>query len=266
MSHALTTERKAPEPGWSEWFARVLHLDLWLLGLLAALSAVGLFVLYSASGHSATTLANQMQRLGLGLLVMTACAQAPPELYRLAAPWLYGLTVFLLVLVLILGDDAKGALRWLDIGLVRFQPSEFMKLAMPLTVAAYLHRQPLPPRPQVLLVVAALIALPTLLIVKQPDLGTALLIVTAGSLALFFSGLGWRWMLATVAIVAVAAPVLWQFLHDYQRKRVLTFLDPETRSAGRGLSHHTEQDRHRQRRPVRQGLAQRHPGQARFSA
>ncbi len=234
MTDSLSPERRAPDPGWSEWFARVLHLDLWLLGLLCGLSALGLFVLYSASGHSMDVVASQMQRLGLGMLILFACAQAPPDLYRLSAPWAYGITLALLVLVEVLGDHAKGAVRWLDIGLVRFQPSELMKLAMPLAIAAYLHRQPLPPRPQVLGAVLALITVPTLLVAKQPDLGTALLIVTGGAFALFFSGLGWRWMLAAAASVAAALPVLWHFLHDYQRKRVLTFLDPELDPLGAG--------------------------------
>ncbi|MEK6806874.1 MAG: rod shape-determining protein RodA [Pseudomonadota bacterium] len=234
MSNTLSTEQRAPAPGWSEWFARVLHLDLWLLSLLFALSALGLLVLYSASGHSMDVVANQMQRLGLGMLVLFACAQLPPDLYRLAAPWLYGITLVLLILVLTLGDDAKGAVRWLDVGLFRFQPSELMKLAMPLAIAAYLHRRPLPPRPQDLVAVLMMIVVPVLLVVKQPDLGTALLIVAGGGFALFFSGLGWRWILATMASVAAAAPVLWHFLHDYQRKRVLTFLDPELDPLGAG--------------------------------
>ncbi len=234
MSKALATEQRAPDPGWSEWFARALHLDLWMLGLLLALSGLGLFVLYSASGHSMDVVANQMQRMGLGMLVLFACAQMPPDLYRLAAPWLYAITFVLLLLVLALGDHAKGAVRWLDIGLFRFQPSELMKLAVPLAIAAYLHRQPLPPRLPVLLVVLAMVAAPTLLIVKQPDLGTALLIVAGGGFALFFSGLGWRWMLGAAASLAAALPVLWHFLHDYQRKRVLTFLNPELDPLGAG--------------------------------
>ena len=116
-----------------------LHIDLWLGLLLLALGVVGLLVQYSASGHSMAVVINQAERLGLGFGVMIIAAQAPPEFYRRSAPWLYGFGVLMLLAVLVLGDHAKGAQRWLDLGVLRFQPSEILKLAMPMAVAAYLH-------------------------------------------------------------------------------------------------------------------------------
>lgn len=231
---SLTPHRSGPEPTWNEWFARVLHLDLWMLGLLMTLGVLGLFVVYSASGHSVDYLINQGERLLIGLAVMTLIAQVPPDIYRQLAPWVYGFTLLLLTLVPVLGDHAKGAVRWLDLGFVRFQPSELMKLAMPLTVAAFLHTRTLPPRFSTLLLVMVIIAVPSVLIMRQPDLGTSLLVIAAGLFALFFGGLGWRWIAAAAAAVAAAGPVAWSLMHDYQRRRILTFINPESDPLGAG--------------------------------
>ncbi len=210
------------------------HFDLWLGLLLLALGVVGLLVQYSASGHSMDVVVSQAERLGLGFAVMIVAAQAPPEFYRAAAPWLYGFGVAMLLAVLVLGDHAKGAQRWLDLSVLRFQPSEILKLAMPMAVAAYLHTRPLPPKPQTILVTLAIIGIPTVLIAMQPDLGTAMLVLAAGVLALYFGGLGVRWILLVIAAATAAAPLLWFKLHDYQKNRVLTFLDPERDPLGTG--------------------------------
>jgi cell elongation-specific peptidoglycan biosynthesis regulator RodA len=210
------------------------HLDPWLLALLLALCTVGLFTLYSASGRSTDMVVGQAERLVLGLVVMLALAQAPPDWFRLAAPWLYGFSLLLLVLVLVLGAHAKGAQRWLDFGFFRFQPSELMKLGMPLTVAAYLHRRSLPPSLLTTLTALLIIAVPTALIAVQPDLGTAMLVMVAGLLALFFGGLRLRWILGAVVAVTAAAPLLWLRMHDYQRQRLLTFLNPSRDPLGAG--------------------------------
>jgi rod shape determining protein RodA len=161
-------------------------------------------------------------------------AQAPSELYRAAAPWLYAGTLLLLVLVLVLGDTAKGAQRWLDLGIVRFQPSELMKLAVPMMVAAFLHSRILPPRLPTVLATLVLIGLPAVLVMVQPDLGTSLLIIAAGGFSLFFAGLRWRYMVVAALTVAATLPVLWGRLHDYQRGRILTLLDPERDPLGAG--------------------------------
>lgn len=227
------THNSRPEPTLADWLER-WHLDLWLLTLLSALSIIGLVVLYSASGHSIAQVLNQAERLLIGFIVMAIVAQAPSEIYRAAAPWLYGVTAILLILTLMLGATAKGAQRWLDLGIVRFQPSELMKLAMPLMVAAFLHQRSLPPRLSTIAITLVLIALPTGLIAKQPDLGTALLVVAAGMFALYFSGFAWKWIIGAVVLIGAAAPVLWNKMHDYQRQRILTLLDPESDPLGAG--------------------------------
>jgi rod shape determining protein RodA len=232
MSSTSTALPRGPELGWDAWLARA-HLDLWLTVFLLTLGTLGLCVLYSASGHSMDMVASQGQRFVLGLVVMLVCAQIPPEVYRAAAPWFYGVTVLLLIAVLALGDESKGARRWLDLG-VRFQPSEMMKLAMPLMIASFLHGRALPPRAPAVLATLALVALPSGLIVVQPDLGTGVLVICAGVFALYFGGWGWRWIAAGAAGFAAAAYPLWHSLHDYQRQRVLTFLDPESDPLGAG--------------------------------
>jgi rod shape determining protein RodA len=232
MSTPTTALPGAPDVGWDTYLARA-HLDLWLALLLLLLATIGLSVLYSASGHSAEMVFSQAQRLVLGFAVMLLCAQVPPEIYRALAPWFYGVTVLLLLAVLLLGDESKGARRWLDLG-VRFQPSELMKLGMPLCIAAFLHTRSLPPRVGVVLLTLMLIGVPSLLIVVQPDLGTGLLVICAGVFALYFGGWGWRWIAVGISSAAAAAWPLWHFLHDYQRQRVLTFLDPESDPLGAG--------------------------------
>ncbi len=224
---------RKPEPGWGDWM-ETWHIDLPLLLLLMLVASVGLFVQYSASGHSTDAVWSQLQRLALGFAAMFAVAQAPPDVYRAISPWAYGLTVLLLMLVLALGDTAKGAQRWLDLGVLRFQPSELMKLAMPMTVAAFLHHRRLPPTLFTIGLVLLLIGMPVGLIMKQPDLGTALLVFVAGSFALFFAGLQWRWIIGSLMAVAAAAPLLWERLHDYQRQRILTLLNPESDPLGAG--------------------------------
>lgn len=233
MSTALTPAPHSPAATWSERLLR-LHVDVWLVGLLAAVGCMGLLVLYSASGGSAAEVFAQFQRLVLGFVVMITLAQVPPDYYRAGAPWFYAAGTLLLVLVLLLGDHAKGAQRWLDLGVLRFQPSEMMKLAMPMMVAAWLHGKPLPPSWREVLATIALIGLPSVLVMVQPDLGTALLVMAGGGFALYLGGLSWRWILGALAAVAAAAPLLWYRLHDYQRNRVLTFLDPESDPLGTG--------------------------------
>ena len=222
-----------PEPGMAD-LLESWHIDMWLLLLLAGVAGAGMFVIYSASGHSIPAVVNQAERFLLGLFVMAVVAQAPPEFYRMMAPWLYGLTLLLLLLVDVIGDHAMGAQRWLDLGFIRFQPSELMKLAMPMTLAAFLHHRRLPPRPLTLLGALVILGVPTVLIMIQPDLGTSMLVIAAGGFTLFFAGLQWRWILGALAAVGAAAPILWERLHDYQRKRILTLLDPESDPLGAG--------------------------------
>ncbi|HET7931560.1 MAG TPA: rod shape-determining protein RodA [Rhodanobacteraceae bacterium] len=209
------------------------RLDLPLLIALAVLAMIGLTVLYSASGLDTGTVVGQAVRFGIGAVLLVAVSRIPPSLLRAWTPWFYVFGVLLLVIVKVLGEGA-GASRWLDIGVIRFQPSELMKLAMPMMVAWYLHPRPLPPRWRDIAAIALLIGAPTLLIVKQPDLGTAILVAASGMFVLFLAGLPWWKIGAMAAGLAASAPVIWHFLHDYQRQRVLTFMHPESDPLGSG--------------------------------
>ena len=172
----------------------------------------------------------------IGFVLMTVAAQISPRQYRILAPWGYVISLVLLIAVLVAGVGAKGAQRWLDLpGLPRFQPSELVKLALPLSIAWYMSRRPVPPRFLDLVKATVLVLIPSVLIFKQPDLGTAILISTSGLLVLFFAGMSWWLILSMVAIVSALAPVMWFFvMHDYQKQRVLTFLDPESDPLGTG--------------------------------
>jgi len=216
-----------------------LHLDGPLLVSVLAVCVAGLVVLFSAAGEDVGVFLRQAARVGLGLAVLIAVAQVPPRILRAVAPWLYALGVLLLVAVALVGDVAMGAQRWLDLGFIRFQPSELMKIAVPLACAWFLHDRPLPPDLRSLVVLGIAILVPVLLIAEQPDLGTALLVAAGGGLVVLLAGLQLRYMLGLGALFAAAVPVLWHFLHDYQRQRVLTFLNPQNDPLGAG--YHTIQ-------------------------
>ena len=213
-----------------------LHLDGPLLFGLLAVSVLGLFVLYSASGENSELVVRQGIRVVVAATAMLVIAQIPPKFLRLWAPWIFVGGLALLGLVLAVGEIGKGAQRWLDVGLVRFQPSELMKLAVPMMAAWYLHERPLPPRLRESALVVLLISLlPAALIAKQPDLGTALLIAASGILVILLAGMSMRLILGCGALALAAAPLLWYFvMHDYQRQRVLTFLNPESDPLGSG--------------------------------
>jgi len=212
----------------------VFHIDLPLLAGLLLLAGFGLIVLYSASGENFAQLERQTLRIVLALGVMLAIAQVNPTTLRRWSPWLYAVGLAMLVAVLVFGHTGKGAQRWLDLGIVRFQPSEMVKLAVPLMIAWYLAEKRLPPSWQRLSMAAVMIALPVALIAKQPDLGTALLVASAGIFVLFLAGISWRLIGALMIAGAAAAPVAWYLMRDYQRQRVLTFLDPEKDPLGAG--------------------------------
>ena len=211
-----------------------LHLDGQLLLALSAIAVLGLGILYSASGQNEALLWRQMMRFGLAMTALIALAQVSPKYLRLWAPWVYALGVLLLVIVTFAGEASKGAQRWLDLGVIRFQPSELMKLAVPMMCAWLLHERPLPPDLKLLALMAIVILVPVGLIAEQPDLGTALLIAASGILLVLLAGLRTRVIVAVLALVPALAWVAWGFLHDYQRKRVLTFLDPESDPLGAG--------------------------------
>ncbi|HWJ05747.1 MAG TPA: rod shape-determining protein RodA [Steroidobacteraceae bacterium] len=217
-----------------------LHLDGPLLLSVIGVCVAGLVVLFSAAGEDVHIAVGQAARMGLGLLVLAFVAQIPPRLMRIGAPVLYGIGVALLVAVALVGDVAMGAQRWLDLGFVRFQPSELMKIAVPLCCAWYLHERPLPPDFTTLVTVVLIVLVPTLLIAEQPDLGTALLVASGGGLVILLAGLQLRYILGLAGVLAAAVPVVWMFLlHGYQKQRVLTFLNPQTDPLGAG--YHTIQ-------------------------
>ncbi|MCK9538176.1 rod shape-determining protein RodA [Dokdonella sp.] len=209
------------------------RVDLPLLGALLLLMGVGLVTLYSASDLDRGLVLAQALRFALGLACMFALARVPPLTLRNWTPALYVASVLLLVAVALLGEG-RGAHRWLDLGVLRFQPSEVLKLSMPMMVAWYLNGRPLPPGWTTLAVVGVLIAIPAGLIAEQPDLGTALLVVASGAFGVFLAGIAWWRIGLLAAAVAAAVPIGWQFLHDYQKDRVLTLLDPEADPLGNG--------------------------------
>jgi rod shape determining protein RodA len=211
-----------------------LRLDGPLLAGLAAIAVYGQFVLYSTSGGDWESVLRGSVRLALGAALMLALAQVRPGFLRRLTPWLYVTGLVLLIVVDAIGYIGKGAQRWLDLGFIRFQPSELMKLAVPMTCAWILRERPLPPDPRTLGLLAGVILVPTALTIVQPDLGTGLLILMGGLIVVLLAGLQIRYIV-TLALGGVAAAVIgWSFLHDYQRQRVLTFLDPQTDPLGSG--------------------------------
>ncbi len=213
-----------------------LHIDGQLLLLLLVLAAGSLFVLYSASGRSWDLLAKQASSFGIGLVAMGVIAQFEPRFLARWVPIGYVIGVLLLIVVDVMGHNAMGATRWINIpGVIRFQPAEFMKILMPATIAWYLAKRSLPPRLKHVVVSLALIVVPFVLVVRQPDLGTSLLILASGTFVLFMAGLQWRWIAGAVAAVVPVAVGMWLFvMHDYQKQRILTFLDPESDPLGTG--------------------------------
>lgn len=213
-----------------------MHIDGWLLLLLLILGTGSLFILYSASGKNVDLLLKQASSFGIGMLAVVVIAQFDPRFMARWVPLAYLVGVALLVVVEVMGHTAMGATRWINIpGVIRFQPSELMKIIMPMTIAWYLSRYNLPPRFKHIVISLAMIGIPFVLIVKQPDLGTSLLILASGAFVVFMAGLQWRWIIGAAAAVVPIAVGMWYFvMHDYQKRRVLTFLNPESDPLGSG--------------------------------
>ena len=228
-------------PGSSEHFRkavgvwRLFHIDpLLLIGLLA-LTLYGLLVLYSAVGQSQFLIKRQVVFFGLAYMAMFAIAQVNLKFLARMAFWFYLFGVGLLLLVLIVGVGAKGAQRWLDLGVTRVQPSEILKLAVPICIASYFSLRVLPPQIKHIIVCLVLIGVPCVLILKQPDLGTALLVSMSGLIAIFLAGLPWRYIGIAFGMTVAACWPMWAFvMRDYQKQRVLTLLDPEADKLGAG--------------------------------
>ncbi|MHB1946781.1 MAG: rod shape-determining protein RodA [Gammaproteobacteria bacterium] len=233
MTFTSTVKQKlSSESSRSIWQA--IHIDIPLLFALLLLIMLGLLILYSASGQSLPVIQQQVMRIGFALLVMFFFAQISPRTYQNWAPWLYLTGVILLVAVLVVGRIGNGAQRWLNLGFVRFQPSEMMKLAIPMYLAYHFHKIHLPLRLRSVIFAALVILIPAVLTAKQPDLGTGILLAAAGGSVLLLAGLSWRLITVIGGLAMLGAPILWYVMHDYQRQRVLTFLNPERDPLGNG--------------------------------
>tara|TARA_B110000438_G_scaffold280393_1_gene305635 strand:+ start:953 stop:2086 length:1134 start_codon:yes stop_codon:yes gene_type:complete len=219
----------------SDLTLQLFKLDGPLLLLISIAFLLGIFVLFSASNESTEVLMRQLFRIGIAFIALMITAQISPDLIRRISPWSYFFGVVLLSLVLFLGDIGQGAQRWLDIG-IRFQPSEIMKLAVPMMVAWYLHERKLPPSGKNILNIFILILIPSILIAKQPDLGTSILVFTSGILIIFLAGIPFRYISALSLFAIPGSLLLWKFMEDYQRQRVITLLNPDIDPLGAGYN------------------------------
>ncbi|WKJ89881.1 rod shape-determining protein RodA [Methylomonas montana] len=213
---------------------RKLHIDIPLFIGLLLICAASFVILYSAGGQEIPLLIRHATRMGFALLLMIVLAHVNPRRFQSFSVALFTVCVLLLVAVAVMGQISMGAQRWLDLGLFRFQPSEFTKISAPMMVAWYLSEHALPPKPKQVLGAGILLILPVLLIAKQPDLGTSLLVASSGAAVLFFAGLSWWFMLGCLVLLSSLTPVLWHFMREYQRSRVLTFMNPEADPMGAG--------------------------------
>ncbi len=214
----------------------MLHgrIDRPLVAALLILALGGLVLLYSASGGDWELVAHQGIWLAIGLTLMGALALTPPRYFRLVAPAFFIVVLLLLVAVLFIGAEGKGALRWIDLGPILFQPAELMKIALPLALAWFFHDHATPPRWYLVFAGVTIILVPTALVVLEPDLGTAILLAGSGAVVLLLSGIRWRYVIAFLIVIGAAMPLGWHFLHDYQRERLLIFLDPSRDPLGAG--------------------------------
>ena len=216
------------------YLLRGLHLDGMLFAGVVAIMAIGLAALYSAVGQNFNLIISQFVRMLAAAAAMLVMAQVEPAFLRRASPWIYLLGLGLLGLVLVTGDIGKGAQRWLDFG-IRFQPSEIMKLGLPLMLAWFFHDRPLPPSFSLIAVSLVLTFVPVTLIALQPDLGTAILIALTGAAVVFLAGIGALYIIGAVAAALISMPVLWYLvMHDYQKQRVLTLINPDNDPLGAG--------------------------------
>lgn len=231
QQQSLTTSNALIRKKWSYR----LHIDIPLFIALLLLLTVGVFVLYSATGQNMAVVNRQLSHIAIAIVLMLAIAQVRPQTIQFWAPWLFIIGIILLIVVLVVGDIGKGAQRWLDLGFFRFQPSEILKLALPMMLAWYISEFSLPPTPKRVITAVFMLAVPTLLVAKQPDLGTALLIASAGFFVLLLAGLSWKAIISVTLVIIASTPLIWGYvLHDYQRGRILTLINPNNDPLGSG--------------------------------
>lgn len=211
-----------------------LHLDSWLFLFIGGLLALSAILLYSASGQKVSFMIKHGMNVSFSFLVFLIVAQISPRTYKQWAPILFAGGFLMLCAVLAFGTISKGAQRWINLGFMRFQPSELMKLLIPLMLAYYLEDKPIPLSKGPFVVSLIIIFVTGFFIAKQPDLGTALLVIGTGLGVLFYAGVRWSWVIKLGSLAIAALPCLWWVLHDYQRQRVLTFLNPERDPLGSG--------------------------------
>ena len=231
LRHSLRDGRSIKHDA-SRW--KKLHLDPWLLCFLLLNAALGLMVVYSASGQDSQMVLRQAISFGVGFIALFICAQIPPKVYQAISPFFYVLGVVSLILVLLVGETRMGARRWISLpGIGSMQPSELMKFAMPLMMAWFFARRPFPPKLLDIIIALVLMLIPFVLVALQPDLNIGLII--PGIFVLFLSGMSWKLILGALSALAVAAPALWMFVfQEYQKKRVITLFDPESDALGAG--------------------------------
>ena len=214
---------------------QLLKLDGPLLFLISLISLIGVFVLYSASNESAEVLTRQLFRIMIAFIALIITSQLSIDFIRRLSPWCFFGGLLLLFLVLLTGDIGQGAKRWLILG-VRFQPSEVMKLAVPMMVAWYLYDKKIPPSGKQMLIIFVLILIPSILIAKQPDLGTSILVFISGMLIVFLSGIHFRYIITLIFMSLPSSLLLWKFMEGYQRQRVITLLNPDSDPLGAGYN------------------------------
>ncbi len=231
LRHALRDGRSFNS---SASFWNKYHLDPWLFMFLVINSIFGLIIIYSATSEDTSMLVRQASSFIVGFIVMIVFAQIPPKVYQVISPYLYAISIALLVLVLFMGEVRLGAKRWISIpGVGSVQPSEFMKFTMPLMVAWYFSRKAIPPKLIHIVFAFCLMMIPFALVVLQPDINVGLII--PGIFVIFFSGISWRIILGGCAAFAMISPVIWMFvLQEYQKKRIVTLFDPESDALGAG--------------------------------
>lgn len=211
------------------------YVDIPLVLLLLLLMSVSLVVLYSVSGFD--TMSNQAVRFGIGFIVMSIILMTPKNIIRFFTPTFYVLTVALLIGVELFGISINNSQRWLNIGVAQIQPSEIAKISIPLMLAYYFYSKPLPPSWKDIGIALVIILIPTLLVFRQPDLGTAILVATSGFILLFLAGISWRLIFSAILALLVAIPVFWYHgMEAYQKKRVITVFNPELDPTGDGYN------------------------------
>jgi len=231
--------RRMPSAGFGQTrtvgLGEKFHLDIPIILLLVMICAYGLLILYSAVGQQTAPVVNQLIKIGVAFGLMIVMAQISPIVYLRIAPLLFVMGIVLLIAVLFVGTTVNGSQRWLRIpGVLNFQPSELMKLVIPMMLASYFHDRHLPPLRRHVFWACVMIFIPVLLIARQPDLGTSLLIGASGLLVLLLAGISWRYVFSAVLAGLMAAPALWYVMLDYQRTRVMILLDPERDPLGAG--------------------------------